>query len=619
MAGIALNPDLPLYALPGVYVFLSRAGASAPALNRRVLLLGYKTSAGNEPAGSPVRVISEDDVTLAAGKGSDLHRMWRSYVAHSASTGAELWICPMNAPSGVAQTRTLTIMQAPNGAALGTGGTGAAAAGFLSVYICGYRYDVQVANGSSYASIAADLAAAIQANGDDLPCTASVSGATVTLTARTAGLASADLPIMCSLSSPTMQLGVSPGTITFATTAAAGGSASLGVSGRVASATITSADTAAVIGGAMTAAINAANAFPARAAQTAPSDTVTLFFQPGRVFNWAYTSIATAATTTMTPAWGAEASGLPSAASPSLATVVGNINAQVPHALWVTNLTGAGSVVAATGQTRVGSVSDLTVLGTLSANIEVQANGLNCRDSVLVVADTRSLSVGGSVPASTSPALTLSPRTYYELLPASPQQAVETAARIAALVMEHIDYPPYNYAGAVLKTDIRTPYMLPHAVDRMGDADAYAAIYSFYCTPLRASDQGQMSVVSGRTTAKQSSSLAGDYVFWGTILSDAFVRQDLRQNMPGVIAGKSLKRYSEPRTQFTTTEDAIRTAVAARMVYFDAIDLYDGGSGLEAGLLAQVNISNPSRVDVQMPKRFPLPAEVISINAQLAS
>lgn len=620
MAAIALNPDLPIsYQVPGIYVYLSRAGAAPPAVNRRVLLLGYKTSAGSAQAGDIVRAISEDDVVQAAGKGSDLHRTWRAFNAHSSTTGAEIWLAVMNAPSGAAQTRTITILQAPNGAALGTGGTGAAAAGFTSLWVCGFRFDCQIANGDTFATIAANLAAQIQANGDFLPCTVSVSGATLTFTARHAALTSADLPIMMAFSNTAMQLAASPGTITFATTAAANGTATLGVATQAATATVLDTQTAAVIGASMVAAINSANAFPVRAAQTAPSADLTLFFVEGRVFNLAYTSITTATTTTMTPAWGTEASGLPSAASPSLSTVIGNINTQLPFKLWVTPFTGAGSVVAASGQTRNGSTSDLTVLGTLSQNIETQANGVNCKGQVLVVADTRSLSVAGAVPAGTSPALTASPRTFCGWCPASPQQAVETSARIASLVMSRIDYPPYAYAGEVLNTDYRTPYLAPHNAVRPSDAEVNAAILSYYLAPLRTNDAGQVAVVSGRTTAKPSATLAGDYVFWGTILADDFVRDDLRQNLPSTIAGKSLKNFSPPRTQFTTTAEAVRTAVAARMAYYDSIDLFDGGSGLQEGLFAQVNVALPSRIDVQMPKRFPLPAEQISVVTQLAS
>lgn len=202
---------------------------------------------------------------------------------------------------------------------------------------------------------------------------------------------------------------------------------------------------------------------------------------------------------------------------------------------------------------------------------------------------------------------------------ASPQQAVESAARLAAMVMQRIDYPPFNYAGQTLETDYRTPYLSPHNAVRPSDSDVNAAMLTYYLAPLRTNESGQVAVVSGRTTAKPSASLAGDYVFWGTILADDFVRDDIRTNLPRTTAGKSLKIHSAPRTQFTTNEQAVRTAVAARMAYYDSIDIFDGGSGLEEGLFAQVNTSLPSRIDVQMPKRFPLPAEQISVTTVLAA
>ena len=189
-----INPDLPIsYQVPGIYVYQSRAGSAPNSTNRRVLLLGYKTSSGSALAGSPERILSEDDVVQKCGKGSELHRMFRAFVSQGGA-GAELFVMPVSAPSGTAQTRLLTILQAPNGAALGTGALGAVAAGTLSVWICGQRFDLQIANGDTFSTIAASLAAQIVANQDSLPCTATVGGATVTLTSRHAALSSADLP-----------------------------------------------------------------------------------------------------------------------------------------------------------------------------------------------------------------------------------------------------------------------------------------------------------------------------------------------------------------------------------------------------------------------------------------
>lgn len=616
------NPDLPIsYQVPGVYVFLSRAGAAPSATNRRLLLLGYKTSAGAAPAGTPQRILSEDDVIAFAGKGSDLHRIYRAFVAQSASTGADIWIMPMNAPAGTAQTRTVKILQSPTGAVLSTVNTGAMAAGFVSLWIAGYRFDSQIANGDTYATIAANLCAQIQANQDLLPCTASIAGDTITLTSRHAALTSADLPIIVTFSTAAMQVAASPGTLTFATTAAADGDVSIGVATQAASTTFTSGKTATEINGLVITAINGASAFPITAAQPAtPGAVATLYFVADRVFNWASTSITTAASTTVSAAWGNEAAGLPSSATPSLSTVLNTgLANQEAFKLWLTNFTGAGSYVSVALRTQTGSSTDYSVLGTLSSHIEQQGNGEVCKGQMVVMSDTRSLATTGAIPASPAPALTLSPRYFVSWCPGSPQQAVESAARCAAIIMGRLDYPNFNYAGQPLLTDSRTPYLLPHNAVRPSDPDVNAAMLTYFLTPLRANSANQMAVVSGRTTAKPSASLDFRYSFWGVALADDYIRDDLRGSLPTVIQGKNLKLYSEPHTQFATTPGAVQTAVAARMKFYDSLDIFDGADGLTPALEAEVNVALPSRIDVKLPKRFAIPAEQVSIYTQLAA
>ena len=621
MANLPLNPDLPIsYQVPGVYVFLSRAGAAPPSTNRRVLLLGYKTSAGTAPAGTPKRVLSEDDVVNFAGKGSDLHRIYRAFVAQSANTGADVWIMPMTAPSGTAQTRLITFLQAPTGATLGIGNTGAVAAGFVTIWICGYRYDTQIANGDTYATIATNAAAQITANQDNLPCTASASGATITLTMRHAALTSADLPLMVTFSSTSMAVAASPGTLTFATAAAADGSVSVGIATQSAGYSFLSGDTVNAINAGLISAINNATAFPVTAAQPAtPGAVATLFFVEDRVFNWATTSITTAASTTVTPAWGTSAAGLPSSATPSLSSVLTTLNAQEAYKLWITNFTGAGAAVTASGFTQTGAVTDYSVLGTISSNIEQQANGLNCKGQMVLMADTRSLAVTGAIPSSTSPALTASPRYFLGWCAASPQQGVESAARMAAAIMANLDYPNFNYAGTALLTDQRTPYLLPHNATRPSDSDVNAAMLTYFLTPLRANSNNQIAIVSGRTTAKPTANLDFRYSFWGVALADDYIRDDLRASLPVVIQGKNLKNYSPPRTQFTTDKDAIRTAVGSRMTFYDSLDIFDGADSLMGALEDAVNQVLPSRIDVKLPKRFAIPAEQISIYTQLVA
>lgn len=621
MPNLPLNPDLPIsYQVPGVYVFNGRAGAAPNAINRRVVLLGYKTSAGTAVAGTLVRILSEDDIVQACGKGSDLHRMYRAVIAQSASTGAEFYAMPMNAPAGTAQTRLITFLQAPNGAVLGTGNTGAVDAGFVTSWICGYRYDTQIANGDTFATIAANHAATIAANQDNLPCTAAVVGDSVVLTARHAALTSADFPVMTAFSSTTMQLAASPGTLALTGPATGPGAVGLRVATQTATVAFANTDTAAAITTSLIAGINSALAFPVLAAQPAvPGAVITLFYVDHRVYNWNATSVTTGQGVGITPAWGNNASGLPSSASPSLSAVLTQLEAQDAFKLWLTNFTGAGSVVSTAGLTQSGSVSDFSVLSSLVTHIERFGNGLNCKGQILPLCDTRSLAVAGSVQTSTTPNLTLSPRYFPSWCPASPQQAVESTARIVGLILSRLDYPNFNYAGQPLLTDSRTPYLLPHSATRPSDGDVNAAMLSYYMTPLRANSSGQMTVVSGRTSAKPSATMDFVYSFWGVALADDYIRDDLRATIPQVLAGKNLKTHAPANTQYSTTEDAIRTAVAARMAFYNTQDIFDGSEDLLAGLQAEVNLNLPSRVDVKMPKRFAIPAEQVSVYTALVA
>lgn len=617
---VPVNPDLPVsYQVPGVYVFLSRAGAAPNATNRRVLFLGYATSAGDpSKIGSPTQVNSEDDVLAVAGKGSDLHRMYRSFIAQaSGNLGAQTWLMPMSPPSGTAQTRLIQFLQSPNGAALGTGNSGAVAAGVVTVWVCGWRADTTIANGDTYATIATNVLAQLKTIEDYLPCTFTASTDTITLTARHTALTSADLPVMVTFSNTAMAMSASPGTITFATNAAADGVAKTGIATQSASSNFLSGAVPTAIAAGHITAINAASAFPVTAAQTAASAVVTLFYSADRVFNWAYTSITTAATTTMTAAWGASASGLPSSSATSLGTVLTTLQAQPAYKLWVTNFTGAGSVISASGQTQTGSSSDYSVLGTLSSHIEAQANGQNQKGQVLVLGDTRNLATSGSVPAGTTPALTASPRYFYGWTPGSPQQACEVAAKDAAIVIANLDYPNFSYMGQILKTDSRTPFLIPHAAVQPSLSDCNAAMASYYMTPHFVNGNNQLAIMSGRTTAKPSATVDFRYIFWGVSLADDFIRDDLGVYLLPFFQGKNLKAYSDPHTQFTITVQTIRAAVFSRMAYWDSLDIFDGAENLNTALDAQIDSVLPSRINVKLPKRFAIPAEQVGVVAVL--
>ncbi len=197
MPPIPVNPDLPIsYAIPGIYGYISLLGTGPTPQNKRVMILGYQTSSGRaDLAGVPVRLNNEDDAVNFTGKGSDVHRIYRAFQSQQ-GLGAEVWCCALTAPSGTAQTMTLTVTGTPTNATTLSVNTTAQAAGIWSLWIEGYRCDVIVANGDTYATVASNMLTQIQKVQDFLSVTATVSMATITLTARHAALSSADLPVI---------------------------------------------------------------------------------------------------------------------------------------------------------------------------------------------------------------------------------------------------------------------------------------------------------------------------------------------------------------------------------------------------------------------------------------
>lgn len=594
---VKTNPDLPIsYQRPGVYVFQSLQGAPPVVDNRRVNILAYKTSAGSGSVDVITRVFNEDEVVQLAGKGSDAVQIFQ-HIQSMARGGGEYNLLLVNAPSGTAQTRTLKIMARPSGAALGINTT-ASKACVINVFIEGWVASVQVAAGDDFPTIAANLNAEILKIQDFLSCTTGVASDTVTLTGRHAAETSKDIPIMVSVSDPTAGVAVSFGTLTLATAADATttNTHTLLVTASTATYNPSNGESANSAAANFITAINAATGFPATAAQTAASAVITLFFvdnvsQP-LVVNRPVAS-TTDADQTVTLAAGTAGSG-----SPTLTNALNAIKAQPTLRLWVTNFTDDAS---------------FAVLGTLANHLIAEGGGQKCKGQELVFASTLRLTTAGGFPAGSTPALTTSPRFFMAWNVANPQRALASAARYVAAILNRLDYPPFNYAGYPLTTDGRMPWLATPQAQRPTDVDINAAMVTYYMTPITVTAQNQIVIESGRTTAKPSATLDGDYRWIGVQLADDYVRDDLILSLPGVIQGKSLKAYGTPRTQYTTTPAAIRDAAAERVLFYESQDIFDGGELLMDKLRAERNATYPARVDVELPKRFPVPAEQISV------
>jgi len=618
-----LNPDLPISVqLPGVYVYLNLIGAAPAPAPTRVLFLGYKTSSGVANAGTLKRLNSEEEVISEYGTGSPLHRMFRTFVAQGgAKTGAELYAMPLNAPSGSAQTKFIKVLESPTGAVVGSSGTAASAAGYWTVWIAGKQFDSVISNGDTYATVMQNMVSQIQADQDFLPCTAAYSGGQIVLTSRVAALVGADFPVAVKFSSSAMLLSASPGTMTFGGAASGGGTSKISnYQDWSASATIVNLDAATASSTGLVTAINASTATPIKAAEPNPkTGAITLYYVPERPLNFLAGSITAGITQTLTPSIGTSASGLPSASTPALGTILDSLKTSNVFRLWVTDFTGQGGYVTDASLSQFGSATSYADMGTLASHlIDQNGGGMGQgKGQNLIWGYTSGLAYAGAVHTGTTPNLTITPLTFPLWCRSSPMPALDLAARAAAIICAKIDYPPFNYAGQVFVTDSRTPMMLPHEAVRASDSDTNAALASYFLSPVRVNGNGQLEIVSGRTSAKPSASIDRGYAFWGFQLTDQAVRDRLLATMGQVISGKNLKLYGASVSDFTVTTEAIQTAVGTEMAQMDALGWIDGSDGLLSAIEVRRNMAAPARVDIKMPKRFPYPVEQLSIVAQL--
>lgn len=160
-------------------LFEVNPGASAYQSNSRLLLIGQKTSTGSAAPNVPILVTSGEDGLF--GVGSMAARMYKVAVANAPFQ--EIWVAPVNdASSATPATATITVGNAP-----------VSSAGSIALYIGGVRVQVPVTTSDTDATIAANIAAYVNASATALEATASVSGAVVTLTARNAGTVGNDL------------------------------------------------------------------------------------------------------------------------------------------------------------------------------------------------------------------------------------------------------------------------------------------------------------------------------------------------------------------------------------------------------------------------------------------
>ena len=166
--------------VPLFYAEVDNSLANTAVTNLKVLLIGQMTSAGTAVANKPVLVTSVSSGRDLFGVGSQLAILNSAYRVNDSF--GEVWAIPVADPAGSAATGTFTVT-----------GT-ATAAGTLFAYVGASRVAVGVAVGDAPATIASNLAAAVNAN-VLLPVSATASAGVVTVTAKNKGICGNDIRI----------------------------------------------------------------------------------------------------------------------------------------------------------------------------------------------------------------------------------------------------------------------------------------------------------------------------------------------------------------------------------------------------------------------------------------
>jgi len=596
MPAQATNTDLSLgYVRPGVYVQLNlNSPGGGLNDNFRLLLMAYKSSGGSAAPDQPIFPASQSDANSLLGQGSDAARMYAAAVSQPEAQGAEIWVCPITAPSaGTASIYSVVFS-----------GT-ATAAGAIDCWIASDKVaTVAVANGDTAATVAENWEALVD-DMLDLPITSGVSSATVTLTYRHKGLVGEDLPLRFQVTGAA-GIKISPGALTFTTQAVGDGSVSVKSGATTVTAAISNNDTAVQVATKVTTAINAGS-YPFTATQRAnPNDhIVDLFFANERDVRRVSAWVTTTTGTTVNAGSGAtDGSGSASsisymtsavgAGAPSLTAALSNISALDAFNCWAVPFT------------------DVATLGALSTHIENAADGspTGQKGQTLHVCSFEGVATAGAIPTGTTPALTASPR--YALLWAQdvPVQGYEVAARVAAARAANSN-PAKNWNGFRLKTNDRTGLLLTAIASRPSGSTINTAIKTYGLAPVVVSQSaGALVIDKGRTT---SMSTYRPLWSWSCIDQADYWRDSIRGDFQDVFAGTSVLRYSEPKSPGLIDANSVKSRTVFLMHQWEGLGFYDGADALADAVKASVNQSNPNRIDLSFPMSPVLDADQFAV------
>jgi phage tail sheath gpL-like len=173
---IPADIKVPLY-----WVEVDPSMAGLPQLGLRALLVGTALTGGDQAMNIPVAVGSQAQADAHWGQGSEISRMFKAFFANNFSN--EVWGIGVPEPVGAtAATGTIVVT------------TAATASGTIHLYIGGTHIPVNVGATDTMPTIATNINAAINSQ-FDLPVSATVSTATVTVKCLWKGIAGNDITV----------------------------------------------------------------------------------------------------------------------------------------------------------------------------------------------------------------------------------------------------------------------------------------------------------------------------------------------------------------------------------------------------------------------------------------
>ncbi len=601
-----------------IQILFGAVGAGLTDFRRRVILWGHKMSTGTAKPNTAYALNTQIDANLIFGITSDIAEQYAHLSDQLAALGggaAEVYGVAVAEPSGAKATHLIKIVAKPSEDGTTPGvNTSAQAAGYVDVYVGGWKHTVDIASGDTFAVIAAAIATRITTdmassqNPNNTPLTSAAAGgtSTVTLTANHVGLPGNDLPVRVEFSDAAMGLAASPGTVTFANNATGDGLATIVAGSQTIATAFANGDTPSQIAAKVVAQIKT-DAYNVDAFDNTGGVVVLLYPQGQEAVVMRISASITAAIgTTIAAAVGTAGTGVP-----SISTPLTSIRALGACGCWVWPWV------------------DATTIATLETEITLQNNAINMKDQQVFMGSTDSLVNAGLIVSAPTPALTTSP--YYAVV-VSPDDSIRgmaNAARAVAMVIAS-DQPNDNWDGARFQSaGGRVPSGMPRLKVRLDPTTtANTAMVNYHLTPVCVTEDGYKVILRAVTTVQAADQSLTN---WGVVRGLGWCRFWMRVFIAGRFfpaeqaLKKLLKTVGRPQSEKSMNPEAIAEAVGEGLDCLEQgcgattehlaspADVIDGADDLRKYIVWKLVPGANGRVDATFPTRVPGPLHQVGL------